>query len=156
MEKIWIVTSTLISGVLTYYTVLNLALWFFLITTFLDTLTSINAQALSKGLKFNPFKKHFWMQITSSGMRNWIKKVFWEYGIYLIIAFAIDKCVFKNIILFDFFDRRITLPVIAIYLFSFIELWSVGENIERSGGINIFKRILHLIPEKHLQIFKSN
>lgn len=155
MEKTGITISTFISGILTYYTDLSLALWFFLISTLLDTLTSINAQAFSKGLKFNPFKKYFWMQITSSGLRNWMKKVFWEYGIYLIIAFAIDKYVFKNIILFDIFDRKMTLPVVAVYLFSFIELWSVGENIERSGGINIFKRILHFIPEKYLQIFKS-
>lgn len=155
LEKIWITIVTLLSGILSYYSDLNSALWLFFICTSLDTFTAINAHALSKGLLFNPFKKYFWLQITSSGLRNWMRKVFWEYGIYLIIAFAIDKYVLKNIIVFDFFNRKMTLPVVTIYLFSFIELWSIGENIERSGGTNIFKKLLHLIPEKYQKIIKS-
>lgn len=154
MKKLWLTITGFLSGVLAYYTDLNLALWLFGISTVLDTLTSINAQAYAAGLKFNPFKKYFWAQISSTGLRKWMKKVFWEYGIYLIIAFAIDKYVLKNMILFDMLNRKLTLPVIAIYLFSFIEIWSIGENIERAGGINIFKRVLHFIPEKYQKIFK--
>ncbi len=55
-------------------------------------------------------------------------------------------------VLFDFFNRQLTLPVLAVYLFSFIEIWSIGENMERAGGINIFKRLMHLIPEKYRKI----
>lgn len=153
-KKLYLSAASLMSGALAYYTDLNLALWLFFIATTLDTLTAINAQAVAKGYSFNPFKKYFWAQITSTGLRNWMKKVFWEYGIYLIIAFAINKYVLKNMILFDMFDRRLTLPVLALYLFSFIEIWSIGENLERAGGVNIFKKVLHFLPEKYQKIFK--
>lgn len=155
MEKAWITLTSFLAGLLAYYTDLNLALWFFCISTSFDTLTSIHAGAIAKNLSFNPLKKHFWIHISSTQLRNWMKKIFWEYGIYLMIAFAVDKYVLKSIILFDAFERQLTLPVLAIYLFSFIELWSVGENIERAGGINIFKKVLQFIPEKYQQIFKS-
>lgn len=155
MEKIWIFISTLVSGLLACYTDLIPALVIFIISTCLDTATSIHAQAMLKGLVFNPFKKYFWNEISSTGLRNWMKKVFWEYGVYLIISFVIDQCVLKNITLFSTFDRELTLPVLAIYLFAFIETWSIGENIERAGGINIFKKILHLIPDKYQKLFKS-
>lgn len=94
------------------------------------------------------------MEINSFGLRKWMKKIFWEYGIYLIIAFAIDKYVLKDIILVQIDNRSLKLPVLAVYLFSFIELWSVGENIKRSGGINIFEKLIHCIPEKFQRFFK--
>ena len=152
MERIWIGLCSLISGALACYTGLNHALWLFVISTTLDTLTSIHAQAVANGLTFNPFKMYFWNQISSNGLRCWMKKVFWEYGVYLVIAFAIDKYVFKNMVVFDVLDNKLTLPVLAVYLFAFIELWSIGENIERAGGVNIFKRLLHLIPEKYRRL----
>lgn len=155
MEKIWLFIASIVSGLLACYTDLVPALFFFVISTCLDTATSIHAQALGKGLKFNPLKNYFWNQISSAGLRNWMKKVFWEYGVYLIISFVIDQCVLKNIILFNAEGRELTLPVLAIYLFAFIETWSIGENIERAGGVNIFKKILHLIPDKYQKIFKS-
>lgn len=156
LYKIWTTVCTFFSSLLAFYTDLDLALSFFLLCTTLDTLTAIHAQAIIKGLKFNPLKKYFWGQIKSSSLRNWMKKVFWEYGLYLVIAFAIDKYVFKNFILLDILQRELTLPVLAVYLFSFIELWSIGENIEGAGGINIFKKILHFIPEKYQKIFNSD
>ncbi|MUV02102.1 hypothetical protein GN157_00120 [Flavobacterium rakeshii] len=154
MEKIWIALSTIIAGVLSCYTDLNLALILFAIATTLDTATAIHAQATIKGLRFNPVKGYFWKEISSTGLRNWMKKMLWEYGIYLIMAFAIDQCVLKNMILFKVLGRELTLPVLAVYLFAFIEMWSIGENIERAGGINIFKRILSFIPEKYQKLLK--
>ena len=155
MERIWIGLCSFASGVLAYYTGLNHALWLFAISTTLDTLTSIHAQTVAGGLKFNPFKKYFWKQISSNGLRCWMKKIFWEYGIYLVIAFAIDKYVFKNMIVFDVLDNQLTLPVLAVYLFAFIEMWSIGDNIERAGGVNLFKRILHFIPEKYRRLLDA-
>lgn len=155
IEKAYLWLTSFISGVLAYYTDLHLAVYFFLGATTLDTITSIHAKSVAKGLKFNPFKLYFWKEITSGGLRDWAKKVFLEYGIYLIIAFMIDEWVLKRMVLFEFFGRKLTLPVIALYLFSFIEVWSIGENIEEAGGNNLFKKILHFLPEKYQQIFKK-
>ena len=155
MEKAWITLTTIVSGILTCYSDLNLALYLFIISTSLDTLTSIHANAINKNLNFNVLKKYFWNEIKSSELRKWMKKVFWEYGVYLIIAFSIDKYVLKNITLLHIENRELKLPVLTIYLFSFIELWSVGENIKRSGGVNVFEKIIHFIPEKYQRIFKN-
>lgn len=155
VEKLYLTLGTLATGILTYYTDLQLAVLTFGVLTTLDTLTAIHANARSKGLKMNIFKKYFWKEITSSGLRNWTRKVFAEYGVYLIIAFVLDQWVLKHMVVLNVFERELTLPVAAIYLFSFIEMWSIGENIERAGGINIFKKILHLLPEKLQQIFKK-
>ena len=154
-QKIYLWTTTFLSGVLAYYTDLHFALYFFLGTTLMDTITAIDVQAKQKGLLFRPWKKYFWMQIKSSGLRNWCEKVFWKYGRWAIMAFMLNEWVLKNMIIFDMFERKLTLPVVAIYLFGFIELWSIGENIEKTGDRNIFKMILHLLPEKYQKIFKS-
>ncbi|HEX8576990.1 MAG TPA: hypothetical protein VF677_11915 [Flavobacterium sp.] len=154
-EKFYLWLVSFVSGVLAYYTDLHLAFYIFLGATTLDTITSIHVDAVKKGLKFNPFRGYFWKQITSGGLREWAKKVFLEYGIYLIIAFMINEWVLKRMVLFEVFDRKLTLPVIALYLFSFIEIWSIGENIEKAGGTNLFKKILHFLPDKYQQIFKN-
>lgn len=155
IEKFYLWLVSFMSGVLAYYTDLHLAFYIFLGATTLDTITSIHAASIKKGLKFNPFKAYFWKEITSGGLRDWSKKVFLEYGIYLIIAFMINEWVLKRMVLFEVFDRKLTLPVIALYLFSFIEIWSIGENIEKAGGTNLFKKVLHFLPDKYQKIFKD-
>lgn len=154
-KEIYLAICLSLSTVLAHYTDLKTAFWAFLIITFLDTLTRINANAVEKGLKFNPFKKYFWLEIQSTGLREMCKKIFSEYFVYLIIAFVVDVLIFKQEFLIDFMGRKLTLPVIALYLFSAVELWSIGENIEDSGGVNIFKKIFHFLPEKWQLIFKS-
>jgi len=147
--------SLAISYVLAYYTDIELALTAFAICTALDSLTRIAANAKKKGLVFNPFLKEFWKEINSQGLRNTMEKVFLQYGVYLIIAFVIDILVFKQLVIFNIYDRPMTLPVIALYLFTAIEIWSIGENIEDAGFDNIFKRILQFLPDKVQQIFKK-
>lgn len=156
IEKFYLWLMVFVSSMFAYYTDLQSALYFFLGATVLDTLTAIDVNARAKGLKFNPFKLYFWKEITSSGLREWLNKVFWEYGRYLVIAFMLNEWVLKNMIIFDAFDRKLTLPVVAVYLFGFIELWSIGENIEQAGGINLFKRVLQFLPDKVQQIFKND
>lgn len=154
-EKLYLFIGTLLSGVLACHTDLLLALCAFAVITTLDTLTAIHASAFQRGVEFAPLKLYFWKQITSAGLRAWTKKVFAEYGVYLIIAFVISEWILKNIPVLEIFERRLTLPVMAVYLFCLIEMWSVGENIEKAGGVNLFKRILHLLPEKIQQLFKK-
>lgn len=155
LKKAYIWFTTFISSFLAFYTDLRFALYFFVGATILDTLTAIDAQAKDKGLVFRPWKKYFWLQITSSGLRDWCEKVFWKYGRWAVMAFMLNEWVLKNMVIFDMFDRKLTLPVIAIYIFGFIECWSIGENIEKTGDRNIIKMVFHLLPEKFQKIFKK-
>jgi hypothetical protein len=149
----YLAISLTLSSFLAFYTDIKTALLAFAIFTILDTITRIDADAKNKGLKFNPFKAYFWAEIKSDEIRNMLRKVFMEYGVYLLIAFVIDALIFKHSVLFEIYDRKMTLPVIALYVFSGIELWSIGENIADAGGVNIFKRIIHFLPEKYQKIF---
>ena len=146
---------TFISTVLTYHTSLRTALYAFLIITVLDTITRIHADATKEGLKFNPFKRYFYGQIKSEGLRNMMSKIFLQYGVYLIIAFTIDYYILDKAVLLNYNDKGLTLPIISLYIFSGIEIWSIGENIEESGGVNLIKRLLHFLPEKIQKIFKD-
>jgi hypothetical protein len=64
--------------------------------------------------------------------------------------------VFKQEVTFEIHNRQMTLPVIALDLFSAIELWSIGENIEDAGGVNIFKRITQYLPEKFQKVINPD
>lgn len=146
--EIYLFFAGMISTFLKDYDRIEYALGCFAIVTTLDTVTKINAVAKSKKLKFNPFKKYFWLEIKSGGFRDMANKIFMEYGVYLIIAFVIDILVFSETTTFNVVGSQLKLPVIAVYYFSFIEAWSIGENIEEAGGVNWLKRIVHFLPEK--------
>ena len=146
--EIYLFFAGIVSYFLSNYDRIEYALGCFAILTMLDTTTKINAVAKAKKLKFNPFKKYFWLEIKSGGFRKMANKIFMEYGVYLIIAFVIDSLVFSKTTTFNIVGSDLKLPVIAVYYFSFIEAWSIGENIEEAGGINWLKRILHFLPEK--------
>lgn len=156
INRLYLVVTAFISTILSYHTSLKTALEAFAVITLLDTLTRINTEAKKQGLKFNPFKKYFYQQIQSKGLRMMCDKIFAEYGVYIIVAFVIDYWVLNQMVLLKFNDRGLTLPIISLYIFSGIEIWSIGENIEEAGGINIIKRILHFLPEKIQKIFNSD
>jgi hypothetical protein len=153
INKLYLIVTTIISTILSYYTGIHTALLAFAVITLLDTLTRINADSQKAGLEFNPFKLYFWRQIKSKGLRDMLRKIFTEYGVYLIIAFVLDRWILDGMILFNFNDKGLTLPVISLYLFCGIEIWSIGENIEEAGGTNLIKKVLHLLPEKVRNIF---
>jgi hypothetical protein len=153
IHKLYLIFSTFISAALSYHTSLKTALLAFAIITLLDTLTRINAAAKKEGLKFNPFKGYFYRQIKSKGLRDMCDKIFARYGVYLMIAFVVDCWILDRMVLMNFNDKGLTLPIISLYVFCAIEIWSIGENIEDAGGINIIKRILHLLPEKIQKLF---
>ena len=155
INKLYLMIITFISTVLTYHTSFKTALYAFLIVTVLDTITRIHADATKEGLKFNPFKRYFYGQIKSEGLRNMMSKIFLQYGVYLIIAFTIDYYILDKAVLLNYNDKGLTLPIISLYIFSGIEIWSIGENIEESGGVNLIKRLLHFLPEKIQKIFKD-
>lgn len=146
----------LISTFLTLHSNLNLALEVFVIAVTADTFTKIHATAKKKNIKFNPLSKPFWLVIKSKGLKNMFNKVFMQYGIYTLLAFFIDKNLLNQMSIFTFKDQTFTLPVLAIWLFTASEIWSIGENIEEAGGVNYPKRLIHLIDKKYQDIFKKN
>lgn len=151
----WIFATA--SGLLACYTDIDLALYLFLAATVLDTFSAINAQAVAKGLTFNPFKMYFWMEIKSKGLRSWAKKLFGEYTIYIILAFMLDKWVLKSMIVIDVHHWQLTLPVAVIYFLAFIEIWSIGENIEKTGRPNYIKKLVNwMMPEKFKKFIPGN
>ncbi len=147
-QNIYIFISSTISGILSYHVELEDSLTIFSVVVILDSITRIHANAKKKGLKFNPFALYFWKEIKSKGLREMCEKVFLEYGVYLLIAFAVDKYILEQMVIFEFNSKHLTLPILAIWIFSFIEIWSVAENVEDAGGKNIFKLINELLPEK--------
>jgi hypothetical protein len=149
--EIYIAAAAVISSFMTAYYKIDMAFFCFVLLTSLDTITRVHADAVKKKLVFNPFKAYFWREFKSDKFRAMLNKIFSEYGIYLIIAFILDTLVFDKLLL-NIYGQKLTLPVIALYIFSFIELWSIGENIDDAGGVNIFKRIVHLLPEKVQEI----
>lgn len=121
------------------YTTFPQTLLAFALITSLDTITSINLGAYKKKLKFNPLKAYFWKEIKSGLIRVWMKKVFKEYFIYLIIAFILDILILEKQLYFDFMYFRLNLPIIVLWWAIGIELWSIGENIEGTGKKNWIK-----------------
>lgn len=154
-QKAYLFISTTISGILSYHVELEDSLTIFSIVVILDSITRIHANAKKKGLKFNPFTLYFWKEIKSKGLRVMCEKVFLEYGVYLLIAFAVDKYILEQMIIFEFNSKHLTLPILAIWIFSFIEIWSIAENVEDAGGKNIFKLIGELLPEKLQNILEN-
>lgn len=155
-KQIYITLAYLVSTVLTYFTDVHTAILAFLAITAMDTITRIHASAIKKGLRFNPFKMYFWKQIDSKGLRKMCDKVFGQYTVYLILAFIVDAFILKQMVIVEMFNQELTLPIVALYVFSAIEIWSVGENLEDAGMLNIPKRVFHLLPEKIQKIVKPN
>lgn len=146
----------LISSFLALHTNLYLALEVFALAVVLDTITRIHATGKNSGIPFDPKRKEFWLLIKSKGIRNMFNKVFMQYGIYALIAYFLDKNLLNQMTIFTFRDQPFTLPVVAVWLFTGSEIWSIGENIEDAGGVNYPKRLIHLIDEKYQKIFKKN
>lgn len=167
ISTLWIITnnshiynlylklSLFISGVLSLYVGLESSLRVLGIMLLLDTFTRIHSEAKKLNTPFNPFRKPFWKVIKSKGLKLMLNKAFMQYGIYFIIAYYLDKHILQQLTVITFQEQDYTLPVIVVWLCIGVEIWSVGENIEEAGGINIPKRILHFLDEKYQKIFKT-
>jgi len=154
-QKVYMFITAVVSSILSYHVELKDSLIIFSIVVVLDSLTRVHANAKKKGLVFNPFAKYFWKEISSKGLRDMCEKVFLEYGIYLLVAFAVDNYILDRMVLFKFNDIHLTLPILALWIFSFIEIWSIAENVEDAGGRNIFKVAYELFPEKLQKILDN-
>lgn len=138
--KLYVFVTGAIALFISGYSDFISTLYGFLIITTLDTLTSIHAGAKEKGLKFNPLKWYFWREIKSGLLREWAKKVFVEYFVYVIIAFVLEVFVIQARLNIQVVNWTLDLPTSCLWIFMAIELWSIGENIEDAGGVNWIKR----------------
>lgn len=132
----------LLSWIASTYITLPYALLFFCICTTLDTKTRIEVNAKLKGIRFNPLKKIFWIQISTDGLRDWFRKVFKEYILYVIIAFALDALILKGALKFNVFNIKLDIPTCVVLVFSFTEIWSIFETREEIGRKNWLKTAL--------------
>lgn len=153
---LYLKSSLLIAGILSLYIGLEASIKVLLITVFFDSLTRIHVDARKKGLKFNLGSKAFWLMIESKGVRRALNKLLMQYGIYFIIAYVIDRYILEQLTIIQFQEKNYTLPVIVLWICSAIEIWSIGENIEDGGGVNIPKKVIHFFDEKYQKIFKKN
>lgn len=144
-----------VSVILSMYFGLEASLKVLGILLVLDSLTRIHATGMKSKTAFNPFKLEFWLVIKSKGLKLALNKAFLQYGIYFTIAFVIDKFILNQLVVVNFNDNGYTLPVVTLWICSGIEVWSIGENIEDAGGINIPKRVIHFFDEKYQKIFKK-
>lgn len=155
LYNIYLKLSLFISGLLSVYMGLQDSLRLLGILLMLDSVTRIHATAKAQEIKFNPFKKSFWGVIKSKGLKLMLNKAFMQYGIYFFIAFMLDNYILRQMAIIRFQEVDYTLPVVVLWLCIAIEIWSIGENIEDAGGINIPKRIIHFFDEKYQKIFKK-
>lgn len=121
------------------YTSLPQTLLAFALITTIDTITSINAGAHKKGLKFNPFKLYFWKEIKSGLIRVWLQKVFKEYMVYVILAFILDILILEKKMYIEILFFKLSLPIVVLWMAIGVELWSIGENIGKTGRKNYIK-----------------
>lgn len=155
LYNIYLKVSLLISSVLSIYIGLQDSLRLLGIMLILDSITRIHATAKKQGLKFNPLTKAFWLVIKSKGLKLMLNKAFMQYGIYFLIAFLLDNYILKQMAIIRFQEVDYTLPVVVLWLCIAIEIWSIGENVEDAGGVNIPKKVLHFFDEKYQKIFKK-
>lgn len=157
-SKIYLFFVAFFSWIFSTYDIKEI-LFLFMMATTLDTITRINTNAKLKGLYFNPFRKFFWLQIKSEGLKKMGRKVFFEYSVYVIVAFALDTWVFKNKLHFDFMSLKLNIPTFAILFFTGIEIWSIFENMEEGGTKNYLKIGLRFfnkfLPEKWQKIYND-
>jgi hypothetical protein len=150
-SKIYLILAAFVSWFFSTYPIEKILLFFFIMTC-LDTITKIHAIAKKKKIKFNPFKKIFWLQIESQGLKLMGRKIFLDYSIPIMMVFFVDTLIFKNAIHFNVLSLNLSPPAAAILFFGCVEFWSIFENIEEAGGVNWLKKASNwfsgFLPEK--------
>lgn len=153
--NLYLKASIFISSILSLYIGLEASIKVLGFMLLADSLTRIEATRRQKKIKFNPFKKEFWFLIKSKGLKLMLNKALMQYGIYFFIAYILDVHILKQMTIITFQNIDYTLPVVTLWVCIAIEIWSIGENIEDAGGVNLPKRIIHFFDEKYQKIFKK-
>lgn len=151
-SKIYLIMTGIISWIASTYVNLHYALCLFFIATIWDTKTRIEVDAKKLGIRFNPLKRVFWLQIKADGLKQWYSKVFKEYFVYIIIAFILDVLLLKSSFHFHLYMLKLDIPTCVILIFALTEFWSIFETLEEAGQKNWIKSALKtfsgFLPEK--------
>jgi hypothetical protein len=120
---------------------------------FFDMITGIRKSFYIKKISTNPFKKEFWKNLKSSGLRATWRKTY-EYGIGIIVFAILDHYVL-HIGDFEVINKKRNIVELVIALACVIEVYSIFENMEAVSGNNLLKKLIGLLPEKVKKIFKA-
>ena len=104
----------------------------------IDMFTGIRKSLFKKDLPRSVFKKYFWLNLSSSGMRSTWRKTY-EYGIGIIIFLMLDLYILK-LGAFEVLNSKKTLTELVISVACLIETWSIFENMEAISNRNLLKR----------------
>jgi hypothetical protein len=125
----------------------------------LDLITGVRKSLYEKNVK-SPFKKEFWLIVSSSGFRRTWRKAT-EYGIG-ILTFSVLQTFFKIDATMPFIGSNLIETIILTAIV--IEAYSIFENLRDSSTNSKFTRFLKLLfngvvsklPEKLQKVLKNN
>mgnify|MGYP003646808537 CR=1 FL=1 len=124
-----------------------------LVIILFDMITGIRKSFYINKISSNPFKREFWRNLNSSGLRSTWRKTY-EYGIGIIVFMTLDHYVL-HIGEFEFINQKRNIVELAISVACVIEVYSIFENMEAVSGNNLLKKLIGLLPEKVKKIFKA-
>ena len=139
-KKLLLLASPIITLLISMKLIL-LGLWL-LIT--IDLLTGIRKNLHVQGIKFNPLKYYFWMAIKSYLLRKTWRKTY-EYGIGIIVVAILETLILGGTPV-SILSKTFSLTELSVVLPAMIEAWSIFENLEGAGGVNLLKRVSVLLP----------
>lgn len=120
---------------------------------FIDLITSVRKSFYEKNISLNIFKKTFWKNLKSSGLRATWRKTY-EYGIGIMVFMMLEVYVLE-IGSIEFLGKERNLASLAIAVASVIEVHSIFENMEAVSGNNLLKSVTNLLPSSMKGIFKK-
>lgn len=139
---IWLFTG--IAWLSSTYVNLQSALLFFFIATFFQIWSKIDVQARQSKIPFRPWTKKFWFVIDLDILRDWLRLVFKEYFIYILLGFAFDVIILKSNFHFNVASVKLDIPTAFILFFSGIELFTGFRHREEIQSKNYLKVIFSI------------
>lgn len=117
----------------------------------IDFVTGVKKYLYVNKIKGMFWEKHFRRALKSELMRNtWQKAREYSFG---IVAIAVIDGFILHIGFFNVIGKPFDITSLAIAVAAVIELWSIYENIEDSGGSNLLKKLLSFLPKEVKEFF---
>jgi len=121
------------------------ALIFLAMLIIVDLYYGIRKSFKEKELPFNPFKRSFWKNITSQGLRQSWKKAT-EYGLGIVVT-AFCQALFFPTFTITVLGGTFTILLFVIMCACLIEIYSIFENINTINPDNGINRIAKFIKK---------
>jgi len=139
-KKILLVLAPIITAIVS----MKAALIGLAILIFIDLITGIRRTHHEWEVKLNFFSKKYWLSIRSYLLRQTWRKTY-EYGIGIIVIAIFENLVFNQVHI-NLFGKEFNITELAIVFPAIIEIWSIFENLQATGGVNILKRLKMFLP----------